>query len=535
MSIKTILTNPGIINRLEQDINDYLSPFGYSLERLRDSAVEDDDNCKAASNNSVSRAVLTTPHFPYSYTTTTNNAISSEQHEVAATNLSSTTTSYPICTLHLHIHNESLFPTIGPLLRTYLRLSPCHISPIHLRAIIHCNHFTIDPLTKYDKMNMQQKRELLQKQEEACARMMLRNIHLVIRNSMGSALCIELIVVLPCYWKRKVVEDNTNWNSSGNDEGSGSNEGSSSAPDSRTKVPISVESVKQAMQNNNDANYPTVQLQVEEQSSENMVDKDCRIGGNCNNTLHLHIETRMCTVRHQPLLFRWLHQLQYDSMLLNNDESAVCEMPNQVQPSSQQAIPLIVACIEKVANLHRILMICYDCDKNRGDDDSEPLLLTKVVVILPNTSTDQAVKILREFNDAVDNFHKVILGQGGNDICYGQRYRPTFVYEEDAAEQICTIIEQHKSTQSSSQSSIIGIDLHPDAFTLNGDYITNRNSSAMVKLRHADAIVFGYESTGIPDTISDILLNSWIQIPNRSSINVVAAITIVLDALMGNK
>ena len=388
-------------------------------------------------------------------------------------------------------------------------------------------------------MNMQQKRELLQKQEEACARIMLRNIHLVIRNSMGSALCIELIVVLPCYWERKVVdnEDTTNWNSSGNDKGGGSNEGSCIAPDSRTKVPISVESVKQAMQNNNDANYPTVQLVEQEQSSEDiMVDEKDRTGENCNNALHLHIETRMCTVRHQPLLFRWLHQLQYDSMLLNNDESAVCEMPNQVQPSSQQAIPLIVACIEKVANLHRILMICHDCDKNRGDDDSEePLLLTKVVVILPNTSTDQAVKILREFNDAVDNFHKVILGQGGNDICYGQRYRPTFVYEENAAEQICTIIEQHKSTQTSSQSSIIGIDLHPDAFTLNGDYITNRNSSAMVKLRHADAIVFGYESTGIPDTISDILLNSWIQIPSRSSINVVAAITIVLDALMGNK
>ena len=57
----------------------------------------------------------------------------------------------------------------------------------------------------------------------------------------------------------------------------------------------------------------------------------------------------------------------------------------------------------------------------------------------------------------------------------------------------------------------------------------------MVKLRHADAIVFGYESTGIPESISDVLLNGWIQIPSRSSINVVAAISIILDALMSSR
>ena len=50
-------------------------------------------------------------------------------------------------------------------------------------------------------------------------------------------------------------------------------------------------------------------------------------------------------------------------------------------------------------------------------------------------------------------------------------------------------------------------------------------------MRDADVILFGYESTGIPSNIADELVNSWVQIPSRSSINVVAAMSIVFDAL----
>ena len=35
----------------------------------------------------------------------------------------------------------------------------------------------------------------------------------------------------------------------------------------------------------------------------------------------------------------------------------------------------------------------------------------------------------------------------------------------------------------------------------------------------------------IPSNIADELVNSWVQIPSRSSINVVAAMSIVFDAL----
>ena len=66
-----------------------------------------------------------------------------------------------------------------------------------------------------------------------------------------------------------------------------------------------------------------------------------------------------------------------------------------------------------------------------------------------------------------------------------------------------------------------------------------------MRMREADAVVFGYKSTGIPralllattaddddDNQQLLLLNGWVQIPSRSSINVVAAMSIVLDALM---
>jgi len=165
--VETILTHPGIIETLEQDINDYLSPFGYSIERqeIDEKAISSDSNNKC-NNSSRSRAVLTSPSLPEDGL---------------------------ICTLHLHIHNESLTPTIGPLLRTYLRLSSSTISPIKLLSILHCN-FTLDPISKYTKMNTTQQNQVLKHQEELSAKKIIQYIHMIIRNSMGAALCIDLRV-----------------------------------------------------------------------------------------------------------------------------------------------------------------------------------------------------------------------------------------------------------------------------------------------------------------------------------------------------
>ncbi len=110
--ITTKLTNPGIIDRLEQDIQDYLHEFGFRIIR------ECNDNDVDQTPQIMDHAVLFIPTLPYSYSNvrdecTTAASISNTNHSISG----------PVGTLHLHIQNESLLPTIGPLLRTLLRLT----------------------------------------------------------------------------------------------------------------------------------------------------------------------------------------------------------------------------------------------------------------------------------------------------------------------------------------------------------------------------------------------------------------------------
>ena len=84
--------------------------------------------------------------------------------------------------------------------------------------------------------------------------------------------------------------------------------------------------------------------------------------------------------------------------------------------------------------------------------------------------------------------------------------------------------------QNAPPPSVVGIDLHHSALALEGD-CARKPSPALLKIRGADALVFGYESAGIPDTLGEEI-SEWVQIPSRSSINVVAAMSIVLDAML---
>jgi hypothetical protein len=254
----------------------------------------------------------------------------------------------------------------------------------------------------------------------------------------------------------------------------------------------------------------------------------------------------MCTVQHSPLVFKWLHCI---SSWPTNERSSLSAsdlsepIVRRGDEDTKAALPIVVACIEKVPNLHRLLMLCHNLDIN---------LLSNIVVVLPNVITDGRRKDdirLREFEDAVDNFYKVVVNF---------HHRPTIVHEDRAFQIISDMMSErsHTMTTSSEDSpptttldvkflkgssdqraivscsrlqSMVGIDLHPSALTLGGNYMTT-TSPALRKLRNADAIVFGYESTGIPDVLTNPL-NDWVQIPSRSSINVVAAMSIIFDAL----
>lgn len=467
------LTNPGIILRLDQDIADYLSPFGYELTY----PSEDD-------GTDVNTAVLTIPVLRDAEP--------------------------PIKTLHIHIHDEDLVPTIGPLIRTYLRLSDAKLHPKRLRAIVDC-WFTV-----------QCKDTAVDNAEDAAAKRMAHHIHMLIRNSMGSALCLDLVVVLPFYFRETETAH------------------------------LTIPAIRTAMDNNADTCYTNVTLRTrdsEEGSSDFSEFKSH------TSTFHVHVNTRMCTVRHQPKLFRWLASPS------SFDKSHSYNQTNEIKKAKSQTV---IACIEKVANLHRILMLCYDYDNdvlngnNSGNDigivDKSALLLLNVIVVIPrmenenHISTESCVpssskkkkipkSLLQHYDEAIQHFHSVVFGKHKQQFKF---YRPKIVYEDESVDEMRFI-----STSNDSRHIVLGIDLHPDALTLCGDYeayMKSNNSHpqhvlqtaptyhAMHELQKAKAIVFGYESTGIPACIQKCL-NAWVQIPSRSSINVVASMSILFDAL----
>lgn len=504
--LTTTLTNPGIIDRLELDIADYLSPFGFSMKR----------------NVGGDSAVLVMPRCPTSYYKPSTDEIicnkccianGAEAASTQAVLPSLTPVTGPIGTLHLTIHDAALLATVGPLLRTYLRLSPHHLHPMRLHAVIHCK-FTLDALEKIDKMSLEQKLDHLNRQETMNARRMAHHLHMLVRNSMGSALCLTLDVVLPWYWRRKSTR-----------EGVDVTINSSRSPYTRTKVLLSTKSVQMAMRDNPDACYPTIKLV--EQNNANGITDDHSVRDACGpTTLSLHVQTRMCTVRHQPSLFRWISSWQDPSTIMMHSK-----------PHRVKRFPLVVVCMEKVGNLHRILMLLNDHEeKNLNiDGTSENSLSIELIVIMPTTANEKQHNIRCSFDKAIDNFHQVDIGEElGIQLKDKKTYmRPMLVYEDDAAETISELaIRRQSSSSTRALPRIIGIDLHPDALTLTGDYATAAPiSPALQTMRDADAIIFGYESTGIPTIIANRLLNGWVQIPSRSSINVVAAVSIVLDAL----
>ena len=466
--IEIQLTNPGIISRLDEDITDYLSPFGYRLAYAEES--------------SGNTAVLKIPLLP---------------------------DDSPMKTLYIHNYDENFISTIGPLIRTYLRLSDTNLHPKKLRAVIDCL-FVI----KCEDSDVDDTES-----EKNAAKRMAHHIHMIIRNSMGSALCLDLVIVLPCY--------------------------------SSKNTPLSIQSVKDAMNCNIDACYPCVKLK--QYCSVQVLDENCN-KSYTSRTLHLNVRTRMCTVRHQPKLFQWLSASDMPLSNITERKSSSELVPTTPQRQTQTAI----VCIEKVANLHRILMLCYDYDKHSldgygnesGKTHISSLLLLNVVVIMPRSTSKECIDtqqngnasncksktskrvkkcLLQYYQEAIDHFHSVVFGSNKH---LHKFYQPKLVYEDDSINTITAICSKTQT------SAVIGIDINQNALALCGDYKRYKNESkyeqsfTLKQLQSASCIVFGYESTGIPECIQKYL-NTWVQIPCRSSINIVASMSIIFDALFG--
>lgn len=406
-----------------------------------------------------------------------------------------------------------------------------------LRAIVHCDFIMIvddeEDVAKSkariqreeneDTNNEMDSGDYLSKSKITASRRMAHHVHMLVRNSMGSALCLDLIVILPRYCVR-IRDETTKMDGPHQEE---------EKKDDTKIMSLSSHSVELAMQCNPDACYPSIRMVDFNRTGMESFDKM-----NVATTLVLEVRTRMCTVLHSPLVFKFLHSLSSwpTNLRLSSASDTAIHLSKPIvrrddNDTKAGSSPIVVSCIEKVANLHRMLMLCHNLDIN---------LLPNIVVVLPNIVTDGRRKDkirLREFEDAVDNFYKVVVvnSDRGNGQCH---HTPIIVHEDTAFKIISDMMSERSHTMTTSSAivscsrlqSIVGIDLHPSALTLEGNNMTTTTSPALRKLRNADAIVFGYESTGIPDVLTKPL-NDWVQIPSRSSINVVAAMSIIFDAL----
>lgn len=141
-----------------------------------------------------------------------------------------------------------------------------------------------------------------------------------------------------------------------------------------------------------------------------------------------------------------------------------------------------IVCIEKVPNLYRI----------KGLFDKFNLIDSLCVCI--NNSLDiveenKIIKLSKDFGIECLNSSAI--------LCKIKEMKPT---------------------------NIISVDLHPDAIIHQYNGIYKEFNDAV--------IIFGFESSGIPKALTDIS-TSFFQFPARSSINVVAAVSILLSSIYG--
>lgn len=161
---------------------------------------------------------------------------------------------------------------------------------------------------------------------------------------------------------------------------------------------------------------------------------------------------------------------------------------------SQNKNRTFVVCIEKLPNLYRVYSLFTYFN-----------LLQNLIIILPNLSAVTDKIVIQKEEHHVNNICNII------DECklYNIQYK--------------NILEITKKLEDvSGINNIVAVDLHKDAYVYKyGDKVAELNNSF---------IIFGFESTGIPKQMLS-LCKYYLQLEARSSINVVASISIILNSL----
>ena len=349
--------------------------------------------------------------------------------------------------LWVTIPKPALVASVGPFLRTLVRMSD-GIDPQTLRVVV---SFCWSEGGDGDDGII----------ASAAARI-AHHVHMIVRNSMSAALFLtSLSILLP------------------------------------QNMPAS--QVRDVMRENEDVNYPTIALlerKVEDNNyDEKLIDgnhlADAKEGrpsppvcidnyisfdGSGDVSARVLVQTRMCTVRLTPILYHLARALRK-------------EPAAQVQDKSTP-MPLILACVDKVANLFRIIMLARDYKAQH-----------KVIVVVRDERIQ--TRLTAEMT-------KFIAGLDPAEKC------------GDGIPRVETINGTVALLEKECTGKIVAVDLHPDALTLD-----KTNDGALSALRSAGAVIWGFEKDGIPDAI-DEMAECYVQVRCRSSLNLVAAMSVVL-------
>ena len=193
------------------------------------------------------------------------------------------------------------------------------------------------------------------------------------------------------------------------------------------------------------------------------------------NYISVTYEENIFTNMYSPIIY------QLASYNLSTYNLATLEIDKEINhklESLQSIKRLFVMCIEKISNIHRI------------DQLMEYYCLDNIIICLPPKS-----------NDNYDGIVK-----------YCQEYNIKY-YEYD---QVLKILRE------SNYKNIVAVDMHKEAITIEyNKSIDELNDSILI---------FGYELSGIPKEFIEFS-KTYIQIESRKSVNVVAALSIILSSI----
>ena len=427
-SIDTKITNPGIADRLEKDVIGF-GPYGFSFD---------------ATTKIFRAPPPASCHSP-----------APDDHRQH---------------LWVTIPKPGLVASVGPFLRTLVRMSD-GVDPRTLRVVVSFCWGKDAAAGNDDDVDVDDDGGIAS--AAAAAARIAHHVHMIVRNSMSAALFLtSLSILLP--------------------------------------TSVSVGQVMDAMRENEDVNYPTIALL--ERVGDNNCDRilldgnhldDVKEGrpsppvciddyvsyGDANGggvSARILVQTRMCTVRLTPVLYHLATALRQEY-----NETTREDIKSEAQGKDQSMpLPLILACVDKVANLFRIIMLARDYKAQH-----------RLIVVV----RDERIRTRLKAEMA-----KFIAGLDPLDNC------------GDGAPRVETIDVTVALLEKECSGKIVAVDLHPDALTLD-----ETNDDALLALRSAGAVIWGFEKDGIPDTI-DNMAQCYVQVRCRSSLNLVAAMSVVL-------